>query len=99
MAHNNPMHLADLLDSLRGWPPNTATLSAADEASLAFVGLSPELDEAQRAFQKARWAHKDADCGRPTRTVDETWGEAVDAGMRLAGLLRALGPPLIEVPR
>lgn len=91
---SNPMVLADLVDDLRNWPHNTAALSMAEEASFAWCDLSPELREAHRAFSVARFAHKDATCGRTTRSVDEAWGAAMVAAGRLAEALRALGPPL-----
>lgn len=94
---SNPIVLADLLDDLRNWPHNTAALSMAEEATIEWRDLSPELREAHSTFAAARIAHKDATCGRTARSVDEAWDAAIAAAGRLAAALRALGPPLRTV--
>lgn len=96
---SNPIVLADLLDDLRNRPPSTAALSMAEEATIEWRDVSPELRKAHRAFSVARFAHKDAMCGRTDRPVDEAWEAAIAAAGRLAAALRALGPPLRTVER
>lgn len=83
------VQLADALDDMHNFPHNTGGLSMLDEATTAYRHIASNLEAAQLAFARARDAHKRSAVG--DGYSDDAWQAAMEAGRRLAVLLRELG--------
>ena len=89
LKDHNAAELADAIGYVND-SQLTGPLSMIDEAAGKFARISPEVDEARRAFADARYWHQRSWDTASRRYSEETWRVAMAAAERLADALRKL---------